>query len=170
MASRKQIAASRRNIKKAQAALRSKARKAGRSIKRRVRRAASTTKRRVTRRKSPKSRAPVRRSNSKRSNNKGMVGGFFKKIPLINNPILRKVFIAAGAVSIISSVLLLISPRAAAAVNSTIGRGVIGLVTGDVVGAVSNVAIPLIQSGGVGNILGGGGNGGGAIQGNNGFA
>jgi len=146
--------------------VKNKARSAGRTVRRR----ASTAKRRVTRRKTPKTRAPVRRSNSKRSNNKSMVGGFFKKIPLINNPIIRKVFIAAGAVSIITSLLLLISPRAAAAAQSTIGRGVIGLATGDVVGAVANVAIPALQGGGISNILGGGGNGGAAIQGNNGFA
>jgi len=145
--------------------VKNKARSAGKSVRRR----ASSTKRRITRRKSPTTRAPVRRSNNKRSNNKGMVGGFLKKIPLINNPTVRKIFIAAGAVSIIVSVLTLISPRAAAAANSTVGRGVIGLATGDVIGAASNVVIPLIQGGALGNI--GGGNGGGqAIQGNNGFA
>jgi len=170
MASRKQIAASRRNIKKAQAALRAKARKAGGRIKRRVKRAASSTKRRITRRKTPKSRQPVRRSNSKRSNNKNVVGGFLKKIPLINSPIVRKIFIAAGAVSIIVSVLNLISPRAAAAANSTVGRGVIGLATGDVVGAAANVVIPLIQGGGLGNLTGGGGGNGAQNVGNSGFA
>jgi len=140
------------------------ARKVGRSIKRR----ASSTKRRITRRKSPKRRTSVKSNNRKRSSKRGMVGGFLKKIPLINNPTVRKVFIAAGAVSIIVSVLSLISPRAASAANSTIGRGVIGLATGDIVGAVSNVAIPLIQGGGLGGILGGGNNGG--QQGSAGFA
>jgi len=158
MASRKQIAAARRNIKKAHAAVRRKARSGGRRVKRRVRSGASRVRRRITRRRSP-SRAPVRR-NTGRKRSKTVVGGFLKKIPLINNPTVRKVFIAAGAVSIIVSVLSLISPRAASAANSTIGRGVIGLATGDIVGAVSNVAIPLIQGGGLGNILGGGGNGG----------
>jgi len=142
-----------------------------RSVKRSTRRAATHVKRRITRRKNPTKRPSVRKSNRKRSNNKGMVGGFLKKIPLINNPIIRKVFIAAGAVSIIVSVLSLISPRAASAANSTIGRGVIGLATGDVVGAASNVVLPLIQGGGLGNILGGGGGASGQnIQGNNGFA
>jgi len=171
MASRKQIAAARRNIKKAQAAVRAKARKTGSRVKRRVRRAARSTKRRVTRRRSP-NRAPVRRrNNSKRSNNKGVVGGFLKKIPLINNPTVRKVFIAAGAVSIIVSVLSLISPRAASAANSTIGRGVIGLATGDVVGAVANVAIPMLSGrGGLGGGSNGGGGGNTAIQGTAGFA
>jgi len=142
--------------------VKNKARSAGRSVKRR----ASSTKRRVTRRKSPTRRAPVRSNNRKRSQKKGMVGGFLKKIPLINNPTVRKVFIAAGAVSIIVSVLSLISPRAASAANSTIGRGVIGLATGDIVGAVANVGLPLLQGGGLN--LGGGGNGNGAST--NGFA
>jgi len=168
MASRKQIAAAKRNIKKAQAAVRAKARKAGSRVKKRVKRAASSTKRRVTRRKTP-NKTPKRRNTTKRSNN-GMVFG--KKIPIISNPIVKKIFIAAGAVSIIVSVLGLISPRAAAAANSTVGRGVIGLATGDVVGAVSNVAIPLIRGGGLGNLLGGNGNGGNSSNGGNngGFA
>jgi len=137
------------------------ARRVGKSIKRR----ASTVKRRVTRRKTSTARSPVRRSNNKRSNNKGMVGGFLKKIPLINNPIVRKIFIAAGAASIIISVLSLISPRAAGAANSTVGRGVIGLITGDVVGAAANVGLPLLL-----NRANGGGGGGGAQVGNSGFA
>jgi len=135
--------------------VKNKARSAGRSVRRR----ASSTKRRVTRRKTSTRRTPVRSNNRKRSNNKGMVGGFLKKIPLINNPTVRKVFIAAGAVSIIVSILTLISPRAAAAANSTIGRGVIGLATGDVVGAAANVVIPLVQGGGLSNVLGGGNGG-----------
>jgi len=142
-----------------------------RTVHRHVKRAGKHVKRRITRRKTSKSRAPVRRNNSKRSTNRSMVGrNFLKKIPLINSPIVRKVFIAAGAVSIIVSVLSLISPRAAAAANSTIGRGVIGLATGDIVGAVSNVAIPLIQGGGLGGILGGGNGGGQTTAGTNGFA
>jgi len=129
-----------------------------RTVHRHVKRGASHVKRRVTKRKSTTRRAPVRSNNRKRSQKKSMVGGFLKKIPLINSPIVRKVFIAAGAVSIIVSVLSLISPRAAAAANGTVGRAVIGLATGDVVGAASNVIIPLIQGGGLN--LGGGGNGG----------
>jgi len=146
--------------------VKNKARSAGRSVKRR----ASTTKRRVTRRKTSRSRAPVRSNNRKRSQKKPMVGGFLKKIPLINNPTVRKIFIAAGAVSIIVSVLSLISPRAAGAANSTVGRGVIGLATGDIVGAASNVIIPLIQGGGLGGILGGGNGGGNGGASTNGFA
>jgi len=168
MASRKQIAAARRNIKKAHAAVRRKARSGGRKVKRRVRSTARRVRRRVTRRKTT-SRAPVRR-NSTKKRSKSMAGGFLKKIPLINNPTIRKVFIAAGAVSIIVSVLSLISPRAANAANGTVGRAVIGLATGDIVGAVANVAIPAIQSGGLSNILGGGNGNGNGAQGSAGFA
>jgi len=132
-----------------------------RTVHRHVKRGASHVKRRVSRRKSTTRRAPVRSNNRKRSSNNSMVGGFLKKIPLINSPVVRKIFIAAGAVSIIVSVLSLISPRAAGAANSTIGRGVIGLATGDVIGAASNVIIPLIQGGALSGITGGS-NGGGA--------
>jgi len=141
-----------------------------RTVHRHVKKGGKHIKHRVTRRKSSKSRAPVKRNNSKRSTNRSVVGkNFLKKIPLINNPTVRKVFIAAGAVSIIVSVLGLISPRAANAANSTIGRGVIGLATGDIVGAVANVAIPALQSGGLGNLFGGG-NGGNGGNGANDFA
>jgi len=147
--------------------VKNKTRSAGRTIKRR----ASTAKRRVTKRKTSKSRAPVRSNNRKRSNNKSVVGrNFLKKIPLINNPTVRKVFIAAGAVSIIVSILSIISPRAAGAANSTIGRGVIGLATGDVVGAIANIGIPILQGGGISNILGGNGGGNGGLTGTSGFA
>jgi len=116
-----------------------------------AKRAHKAVKHRVSKRKNSKShrKAPVRHNNnSKRSRSNGVVGkNILKKIPFINNPIVRKVFIAAGAVSIIVSVLSLVSPRAALLANGTIGRAVIGLATGDVVGAVANVAIPAIQSG-----------------------
>jgi len=141
-----------------------------RTVHRHVKRGAKHVKRRVSSRKTSRSRAPVRSNNRKRSQKKGVVGGFLKKIPLINNPTVRKIFIAAGAVSIIVSVLSLISPRAAGAANSTIGRGVIGLATGDVIGAASNVVIPLIQGGGLSGILGGGNGGGNGGASTNGFA
>jgi len=144
--------------------VKNKARSAGR----RTKRAASTAKRRVTRRKSSTREAPVRRNSTRRSSNSMAGGNFLKKIPLINNPTVRKVFIAAGAASIIVTVLSLISPRAAAAANSTVGRGVIGLATGDIVGAVSNVAIPLLTNGGNGGGVSGGGNQ--AVRGTEGFA
>jgi len=131
----------------------------GRKTKSGVKRVARKVKSRVKRRRSP-NKTPVRRNTTKRSKNNMVGKNILKRIPLINNPIVRKVFIAAGAVSIIVSILGLISPRAASAANSTIGRGVIGLATGDIVGAVSNVAIPLLQGGGLSNLIGGRTNGG----------
>jgi len=139
-----------------------------RTVHRHIKKGGSHVKHRIKHRKSSKSRAPVKRNNSNRSTNRSVVGkNIFKKIPFINNPIVRKVFIAAGAVSIIVSVLSLVSPRAALLANGTVGRAVIGLATGDVVGAVANVAIPAIQGGGLGGILGGGNTG---AQQNGGFA
>ena len=125
-----------------------------RTVHRHVKRAAKSTKRRKSGRKSTRRRSAPKKNNRKRSHSVSMGRGILKKIPLINNPTVRKVFIAAGAVSIIVSVLSLVSPRAAAAANSTVGRGVIGLATGDVVGAVSNVAIPFLQGGGLSSVTG----------------
>jgi len=139
-------------------------------IARRAKSGAKRVKHRITRRKTPKSRPSVRSNNRKRSGSKSMAGGFLKKIPLINNPTVRKVFIAAGAASIIVSILSLISPRAASVANSTVGRGVIGLATGDIVGAVSNVVLPMIQGGQLGNLTGGNNGGNQAVQGTAGFA
>jgi len=139
-----------------------------RTAHRHIKKGGKHIKHRIKHRKSSKNRAPVKRNNSNRSTNRSVVGkNIFKKIPFINNPIVRKVFIAAGAVSIIVSVLSLVSPRAALLANGTIGRAVIGLATGDVVGAVANVAIPAIQSGGLGGLTGGNG---GSNAGANGFA
>jgi len=136
-----------------------------RTVHRHAKKAGGHVKHRIKHRKSTKSKAPVRRNNSKRSNNRSVAGlGFLKRLPIISSPIAKKVFIAAGAVSIIVSVLSLISPRAAGFANSTPGRAVIGLATGDIVGAVSNVAIPLLQGGAL-NLGGGGGS-----NGSNGFA
>jgi len=141
-----------------------------RKVGRKAKAGAKRARKAVSSRKRSKRRSAPKRNNSKRSTNRSVVGrNFLKKIPLINNPTVRKVFIAAGAASIIVSVLSLVSPRAATAANSTIGRGVIGLATGDIIGAVSNVAIPLLQGGGLGNLFGGG-NGGNGGQNGNGFA
>jgi len=131
-----------------------------RSVKSHAKRAGSHVKHRIKHRKSSKRSNPPKRNNSKRSTNRSVVGlGFLKKLPIISSPIAKKVFIAAGAAAIIVSVLNIVSPRAAAAANSTVGRGVIGLATGDVVGAISNVAIPFLQRGGLGSLTGGGNGG-----------
>jgi len=131
-----------------------------------AKRAHKAVKHRVSKRKNSKSRnkSPVRHNNnSKRSRSSSVVGkGIFNKIPFINNPIAKKVFIAAGAASIITSVLALVSPRAAELSNSTIGRGVIGFATGDFIGGAANILLPMLQ----GRSLGGNG----GQNGSNGFA
>jgi len=140
-----------------------------RTVHRHVKRAGGHVKRRITKRRST-SRAPIsRKATKKRSNN---VVGFGGIKSTLNKPIIRKVLMAAGLVSVAISILSLISPRAAGAVNTTAGRAALGFVSGDFIGAASNV----ILGGGLSSItglLGGGGNGGSgntAVQGSAGFA
>jgi len=138
----------------------------GRKVKSGAKRAHRAVKRRVTRRRSP-SRAPISRKATK-TRSKSVVGFGGIKATL-NKPIIRKVLIAAGLVSVLVSVLNLVSPRAAGAVNSTAGRAALGFVSGDFVGAASNVLL----GGGLSsitNLIGGGGGGGGQPQGSAGFA
>jgi len=135
-----------------------------RSVHKRVKSGARRIKRRVTRRRSP-SRAPIsRKATTKRS--KSMVGfGGIKST--LNKPIIRKVLMAAGLVSVAISILSIVSPRAAGAVNTPIGRGALGFIAGDFVGGISNFLI----GGGLQSVtgaLGGGGNS--AVQGTSGFA
>jgi len=150
----KALAAARRNIKKAQAARRKITRKA-RSI-------ASTVKRKVkSRRKkstsNPTSR-PKKKSNSSKRQSNGMVFG--KKIPLLSNPTVRKVFVAAGAASIIGTVVSFVAPSFAAQVQSPIAKAIIGFLTGDIVGAAANFLIPTLAGAGAaqGSSNGNGGN------------
>jgi len=146
----KALAAARRNIKKAQAARRkilAKARGAGRKIRRKVSRRKTTT-----------SKAPVRpkkKSNSSKSQSKSMVFG--KKIPLLNNPTVRKIFIASGAASIIGTVVAVVAPSFAAQVQSPIAKAIIGFLTGDIVGAAANFLLPTIAGGAAQSSNGGNG-------------
>jgi len=147
----KALAAARRNIKKAQAARR--------KITRKARSVASTVKRKVKRRrKTTTSKAPVRpkkKSNSSKKKSNGMVFG--KKIPLLNNPTVRKIFIASGAASIIGTVVAVVAPSFAAQVQSPIAKAIIGFLTGDFVGAAANFLIPTIAGGAAQSSNGGNG-------------
>jgi len=139
----------------------------GRKAKSGAKRAGKRARKAVSRRKRSPSRAPVRKSNSKRSNNKSMVGlGSLKRLPIISNPTVKKIFIAAGAASIIVTVLSLISPRAAELANSSAGRGVIGFATGDFIGGAANIVLPML----VGRAGGGGNGANAAVRGTEGFA
>jgi len=149
----KALAAARRNIKKAQAARR--------KITRKARSAASTIKRKVkSRRKKTTSRAPSRpkkKSNSSKRKSEGMVFG--KKIPLLGNPTVRKIFVAAGAASIIGTVVSFVAPSFAAQVQTPIAKAIIGFLTGDIIGAAANFLIPTLAGAGAG-AASNGGNGG----------
>jgi len=147
------LAAARRNIKKAQAARRkiiAKARGAGRKIRKKV-----------SRRKNKTSRAPVRpkkKSNSSKSQSKSMVFG--KKIPILSNPTVRKIFIASGAASIIGTVVAVLAPQFSAQVQSPIAKGIIGFLTGDLIGGAANFLLPTLAGGAAaqGSSNGNGGN------------
>jgi len=122
-----------------------------RSAVRHTKHAAKRVKHRITHRRTRK--APVTRKATK-TRSKSMVFGGIKST--LNKPIIKKVLMAAGLVSVAISVLSLISPRAAGAVNTTAGRAALGFVSGDFIGAASNV----ILGGGLSSItglLGGGG-------------
>jgi len=152
MASRKQIAAARKNIKKAQAALRKKARGAVSKIRKKV----SKPRRKNTTSKNPV--RPKKKSNSSKRSSNGMVFG--KKIPLLSNPTVRKIFIASGAASIIGTVVAFVAPSFAAQVQTPIAKAIIGFLTGDIVGAAANFILPTIAGGAAaqGSSNGNGGN------------
>jgi len=136
-----------------------------RSAVRHTKHAARRIKHRVTRRRPSKS--PVSRKASK-PRSKSMVFGGIKKT--LNQPIIKKVLMAAGLVSVAISILSLVSPRAAGAVSTPTGKAALGFVAGDFVGAISNFLIggglPQIT----GALSGGGGSGNTAVQGSAGFA
>jgi len=136
----------------------------GGKVKSGARRAGKAVKRRVTRRKS-QNKSPVRRNSSK-PRSKSMVFGGIKST--LNKPIIKKVLIAAGLVSVLISVLSLVSPKAAGFVASPTGRAAVGFIGGDFIGAASNFII----GGGLPQITGliGGGGGGQSMQGSSGFA
>jgi len=138
MASRKQIAAAKRNIKKAHAAIRRKTKRKS-SPKRRK----SSTRKVIKPRKRPKTMAK-RRSPSRSSNILG-------KIPLINNPIFRKAATGIGIATLGVAVLSLVLPQIA---NQPLVRPVLALIGGGVPGVVAQF---LVQGGGgLRNILGNG--------------
>jgi len=151
MASRKQIAAARRNIKKAQAALRKKARGAVSKIRKKV------SKPRRKSKASKNTSRPKKKSNSSKRSSNGMVFG--KKIPLLGNPTVKKIFIASGAASIIGTVVALVAPQFSAQVQTPIAKAIIGFLTGDIVGAAANFLLPTVAGGAAqGSSNGNGGN------------
>lgn len=135
-----------------------------RTVHRHTKQAGKRIKHHITKRKA--SRAPISRKASKpRSKSMAGFGGIKSTL---NKPIVRKVLMAAGLVSVAVSILNLVSPRAAGAVSTPIGRGALGFIAGDFVGGISN----FLLGGGLQSVTGalGGGNGGGQPQGSAGFA
>jgi len=82
---------------------------------------------------------------------------------IIQNPTLKKVLLAAGAVTVATSIASVVAPSLTATIQRPIVRAALGFVTGDFVGAASNFLI----GGGAGSL---GGNGGASNAGTNGFA
>jgi len=125
-------------------------------------------------RKKPKKRSKPRKAARKsrrksikpKKKRKSMAGrkGLSK---ITNNPTLKKILMAAGAVTIATSVAAIVAPSIAPTLQTPVVRAALGFVAGDFVGAASN----FVLAGGGGLI---GGNGGNAAnvsqQGNSGFA
>jgi len=106
----------------------------------------------VKRKKSIKNKTPVRRSVVSRKGLSKITG----------NPTLRKILLAAGAVSVATSAAAIVAPQFVPTIQQPVVRAVLGFVTGDIIGAISNFVI-----GSRGQIAAGNGNGAGA---NLGFA
>jgi len=113
-----------------------------------------------TRKRSPK-RKKKNKSTKPRKKPMAGKGGIKSKL---QSPLLKKVLMAAGAVSIATAVVSLVLPNQAQLINSPVVKTGLGFLVGDIPGAVTN----LLLSGGVG-IFTGNGNGG-SPAGNTGFA
>jgi len=86
-------------------------------------------------------------------------GGIRSKL---QSPLIKKVLMAAGAVSIATTVATLVLPGQAQLINNPLVKGAIGFAAGDIPGAITAFLI----GGGVSSLTG---NGGGAPR-SNGFA
>jgi len=95
--------------------------------------------------------------------------GFSK---LTSNPTLKKVLMAAGAVSIATSVAVLVAPSVVPTLQKPVVKAALGFVAGDFVGAASNFLLGGGATSITGALNGNGRNGSVAINGNgsNGFA
>jgi len=96
-------------------------------------------------------------SRSKRS--------FISKIPLVNNPTVRKVATGIGLATIGATVIAIVSPQIA---NNPITKPALALIGGGLPGLIGQV----VTQGGLGNLgnIFGGNGGGGAANASNGFA
>jgi len=102
--------------------------------------------------------APKRRKKNKSTKKtKTRVAGKKGITKVFSNPILRKVLLAAGVVSVATSVAAIVAPSLVPTLQRPIVRAGLGFVTGDFVGAISNF---VIGGGGLSSITGGGNGGG----------
>lgn len=150
MASRKQIAAAKRNIKKAHAAIRRKVKK---------------VKAKLPKRKKSSTRKVNKPSKRSRSVVKSRTSNILGKIPLINNPTFKKAATGIGIATLGVTILSLVLPSIA---RQPLVKPILALIGGGVPGVVAQF---LIQGGGgLSNILGGGATGTNGAVTNNGFA
>jgi len=107
-------------------------------------------KRKAPKRKAAKRSAPKRKSNKAVKPRKNVVSkkGLSK---ITSNPTLKKVLLAAGAVSVATSVAAVVAPQFVPTIQKPIVRAALGFVTGDFIGAAANFVI----GGGAGQISGG---------------
>jgi len=115
--------------------------KAKKNPKRRTKRRTKASVARPKRKKTNKGKKPRKNVVSKKGLSK-----------ITGNPTLRKVLLAAGAVSIATSVAALVAPSIVPTLQNPIVRAGLGFVTGDFVGAASNFVL-----GGGGGLVGGNG-------------
>ena len=95
----------------------------------------SAPKRKASKRKAPKRKVLKQK---KRKNNVVSRKGISK---ITGNPTLRKVLMAAGAVSVATSIAALVAPQFVPTIQRPIVRAALGFATGDFIGAASNFVI-----------------------------
>jgi len=121
------------------------------NIKTRAKSAARKVKSKVKRRRSTSKTTPKRKSSNSRS-----VIGKFGLGKITNNPTLKKILMAAGAVTITTSAAALVAPQFVPTLQKPVVKAILGFLAGDFIGAASN----FLLSGGVGSVTNGNGGGG----------
>jgi len=137
MAKKRRSAKQRANDKRLGAMARARGKKPRRSTPKRRRKVNKPRRR-------PRSVAATRRSTSKRS--------FISKIPLVNNPTVRKVATGIGLATIGATAIAIVSPQIA---NNPIVKPALALIGGGLPGLIGQV-VTQGGLGSLGNIFGGG--------------
>jgi len=102
------------------------------NIKTKAKSGARRIKSKIKRKRTIKKKAPVNRSVVSRK-------GFASKIT--GNPILKKILMAAGAVTVATSVAAVVAPQVVPILQQPAVKAILGFVTGDIVGAISNFVL-----------------------------